>query len=336
MKKNSPKQWPIVGQDRVLHYLQHSIVHDRLAPAYLFYGPNAVGKRTTADVFLKTVLCENRQTGTPCDHCPSCLAWLTGLHPDVTVIEPGEDDSSIGVERIRELITRLNYRPTASQYRVAIIDHADFLTIQSANSLLKILEEPPEKTVIVLCAMGLGQMPLTLRSRCQELAFQLVDRETLHGLLLLSTTDAARAHDLSHLAVGRPGLGLRLLANSKEYDEYRARVETLLDLMEQPKAKRLHAIAQLVPKGDAQRLERSGSWPIIDIWTWLLRDALLYKERAENFLVHRFLTERIQSVSTRYTPKRILSLIEGLQSLKRLLQQNVNPLLAFENFVLTL
>lgn len=232
---------------------------------------------------------------------------------------------------MRALQKHIQYRPTLSRFRTACIDGAESLTQAAAHALLKTLEEPPEHTVIILSTEAQSRLPLTVRSRCQELAFHLVGQQELYRLLLRHTDDAELAMDISHCAVGRPGIALRFLADGPEYAAYQERVRHLLSALSLPIHERLREFAILLPRGRSEA--REASWPLLDIILWLLRDAALLKERAEPFLVHRFLRSQLHEFARHHSTEHLLQLFVRLADLKQKLQGNANPALGFESFL---
>lgn len=324
----------IVGQDHILQFLRSTLNRGRLTSAYLFHGPNAVGKRSTAQQFLATILCLSPRGTSPCGNCNSCILWYKSAHPDAVLIKQDEL-KTLGVDDIRELQRKLSFRPTVSTYRVALIGNADLLTIEAANALLKTLEEPPQNTVIVLCATMLSTLPLTVRSRCQQLNFRLVRQPLIYDLLRERTDSAELALNLSHLAFGRPGIGLALLEHPDELELYRNRVASLIDILSAPLAKRLQQAPLLLPQGKQADM-REELLPLIDLWMWIVRDTVLIREQNEEHIVHRFLLDSLREVSKRFTTRHLLRFLRSLEEVKQLLRQNVNPQLAFEHCLLSL
>lgn len=335
-KREEKDRHRIVGQERVLKYLASTIERDRLSSAYLFHGPNAVGKRSTAQLFLQAVLCLQPKGLTPCGTCISCTLFEKEAHPDAVFVHESPETRTLGVDDIRELQRKLNFRPTIGSYRVALIGNADALTVEAANSLLKTLEEPPEKTVLVLCATILSTLPLTLRSRCQQLAFQLVKQPHIYELLRRYTDQNDHALNLSHLALGRPGIALALLEQPDEFASYQERVLQLLGLLKAPLAKRFLLVQELLPSSVSVSTARQELLPIFDLWTWLLRDAMLLKERNEEFLVHRYLLDELRALGESTTTQHLLESIRMISRGKQQLSQNVNPHLALEQCLIEL
>lgn len=336
MPAKARSQAAIIGQEPVLTYLRSSIERGRLASAYLFFGPNAVGKRTTAKAFLQSVLCVQRETFPACGSCASCQAWARGTHPDAFFINLA-GDAPIGVDDIRTLQKQLSFRPTLSDYRVALLGSTDVLSLEAANALLKTLEEPPHKTVLVLCATIIGKLPLTLRSRCQLIAFQLVPQGTIFSLLREHTENFELAKNVSHVAIGRPGLALNLLQNPEEFSAYQTRVLALLQLLQAPIAERLRRASELLPAALQAARARQELLLLLDLWIWLLRDAILLREHQEEFLVHPFLAEQLRDLGGESTTREQLRHIRLLEKAKGLLlENNVNPHLALEHCLIAL
>lgn len=330
MSNTKSDYWSVIGQPRAVHFLQTTLQRSSLASAYLFFGPNAVGKKTIAKDFLQAVLCTALIGAHPCGRCASCRAWIRGLHPDTVVLTP-QVSGEISVESVRALQQHIRYRPTLSRFRTAFIDGAESLTQAAAHALLKTLEEPPEQTVIVLTTESQSRLPLTVRSRCQELAFHLVGQHDIYRLLLRHTKDTELAVDISHCAVGRPGIALRFLTDETEYAAYQERVRLLLSALSLPVHERLREFAHLLPKSGAG--VREASWPLLDIMLWLLRDAALVNEHAGQFLVYRFLRPSLEKFARRCSTGHLLDLFARLADLKQKLQGNVNPALGFESFL---
>jgi DNA polymerase-3 subunit delta' len=164
----------ILGQERVISHLKTAMAKGRLSHAYLFVGPQGVGKASVARALAAALNCaQPRADGDACGECPSCRRLQAGTHPDFLVISPPESKAQIGIGQIREL-RRLTEYPPWGAWRVAVIKPAEALTAQNdaaANALLKTLEEPPDRHVLVLTALGEADLLPTVVSRCHKLAF---------------------------------------------------------------------------------------------------------------------------------------------------------------------
>ncbi|MBM4276189.1 MAG: DNA polymerase III subunit delta', partial [Deltaproteobacteria bacterium] len=201
----------ILGQERVLTYLKTAWRKGRLAHAYLFLGPDGVGKASVARALAAALNCtQPLPEADACGTCPSCRRMAAGTHPDFLVISPEESKVQIKIEHIREFRRLTAYPPLGGGWRVALIKPAEALTAQNdaaANALLKTLEEPPERNLIILAATVEGDLLPTVVSRCQKLPFSplppaLVSRE-LERRRNLAPAQAALVAALSGGSLGR-------------------------------------------------------------------------------------------------------------------------------------
>jgi DNA polymerase-3 subunit delta' len=172
----------IRGQPGAVDFLRQSAAAGRLAHALLFAGPSGVGKGLTARLLAKALFCE-RSSETQldaCGECRSCRLIQAGNHPDLLTVACPEGKSELPIEllvgsldnRGREgLCHDLSLRPMLARRRVAVIDDADRMNSESANALLKTLEEPPDYALIILLAADVGKILPTIRSRCQTVRF---------------------------------------------------------------------------------------------------------------------------------------------------------------------
>ncbi|WP_257351278.1 DNA polymerase III subunit delta' [Pseudalkalibacillus decolorationis] len=156
-------------QPYVTRLLTNSMDKHRLAHAYLFKGNKGTGKKQIALHLTKGYFCKVRESSEPCGECPDCKRIDSGNHPDVHLIEP--DGQSIKIEQIRKLQKEFSYLGLESKAKAYILEHADRMTNQAANSLLKFLEEPGQKTIALLLTENPQQLLDTIISRCQVLTF---------------------------------------------------------------------------------------------------------------------------------------------------------------------
>ncbi len=152
--------------------LQTTIAQQRLPHALLLEGPPGIGLTHFSTAFAAGLLCEQPRQGYACGKCRSCLLLDAGSHPDFQRIQPAKDKTQISVELVRELIAFLQLKSQYGRYKVAVIEPADLMNASSANALLKTLEEPPPTSLMLLNTHTPGRLPITIRSRCQRLAFK--------------------------------------------------------------------------------------------------------------------------------------------------------------------
>jgi DNA polymerase-3 subunit delta' len=151
-------------------HLGQFISQNRLPQALLIYGSRGLGKQQLAQRFAFSLLCDKPQVNHfNCGHCSSCLLFSAETHPDYLMIKQEEPGKAITIGQIRNLLTRLTLKPQFERYRVVIINPAEQLSNAAANAFLKYLEEPTERTVLVLITDKPAQLPATILSRCQKL-----------------------------------------------------------------------------------------------------------------------------------------------------------------------
>lgn len=162
----------VVGQNHIKTTIEHEITSGKIAHAYLFCGPRAVGKTTMARVLAKAVNCSNRKDGShePCNKCESCQEITIGKSIDIIEIDAA---SHTGVDNVREnIIASARISPVKSKYKVFIIDEVHMLSTSAFNALLKIVEEPPSAVIFILCTTEIHKVPTTIISRCQRFDFK--------------------------------------------------------------------------------------------------------------------------------------------------------------------
>lgn len=170
------------------HQLNCYIDQQRIPQALLISGHKGLGKSRIATQFAKSLYCCSTDSdGFACDTCSPCKLFNAQTHPDYIKVFPEGEGKKIGVSTIRSLITRLTLKPQFDTFRVVIIQPADQLNVASANAFLKYLEEPTERTMVILIAEKPAALPATIRSRCQMVELnppnktQFIDWWNQHG-----------------------------------------------------------------------------------------------------------------------------------------------------------
>ncbi len=158
----------LIGQEHIVRTLRNAIVEGRLGHAYLFTGPRGVGKTTVARLLAKAVNCLRPAEERPCGACESCVAIADGRAVDVIEMDAASHTS---VEDAREIIEKVQFRPSSSRYKVYIIDEVHMLSTAAFNALLKTLEEPPDHAIFILATTEIHKVPATILSRCQRFTF---------------------------------------------------------------------------------------------------------------------------------------------------------------------
>ncbi|HJN13626.1 MAG TPA: DNA polymerase III subunit delta' [Pirellulaceae bacterium] len=209
----------IKGHDEIVRRFRRAIVRNRLASTFLFVGPTGIGKMKFARELAKALLCEQHHETEllACDSCPACRQVAAESHPDLEVVSKPADKSVIPIDlligdadhRRREgLCHNISLKPFRGGRRIAIINDADCLNQEGANCLLKTLEEPPARSVIILISASEQKQLPTIRSRCQVVRFRPLAHEIIAELLAAeegveSPADAQRLAQLSEGSVAR-------------------------------------------------------------------------------------------------------------------------------------
>ena len=175
----------IIGHKNIIQYIEKVSASDMVSHAYIMNGEKGSGKRLLADFFAMDLQCENRDPdGEACGRCRSCSQAMSGNHPDIIFIRH-EKATTISVDEIRtQLNNDIVIRPYSSKYKVYIVPHADMMSVQAQNALLKTIEEPPEYAVIILLTENAEVLLPTIRSRCVILKLRNIKDQLIKKYLM--------------------------------------------------------------------------------------------------------------------------------------------------------
>lgn len=203
----------------------------RVAHAMLLSGSRGLGKKQFSKAMTRTLLCSQpKDDGEACGNCHSCQLFAAGSHPDLTLIEPEEVGKAIKVDQIRDLIARQSLMTKVSAWKVVVIQPADSMNINAFNSLLKLLEEPQSNTALILLADNLHQLPITIRSRCQNIVMTMPTTEQAINWLQQQQPDTPVEAwpPLLKLASGAPLQALSLSTQQIDLSTLRVDFDALL------------------------------------------------------------------------------------------------------------
>lgn len=327
----------IKGQETAVQMLKNSITNNHVSHAYLFQGPEGIGKKTTALAFAQTLNCLGYQIDgmtqgsapaeDACGSCLSCIKSTNGNHPDVHLIEP--EKYSIKIDQIRNLRNKVFYKCYEGKYQVIILDEAQYLTIEASNSLLKVLEEPPERTVFILVASEPGKLPDTIISRCQQIQFQPLSAYTIKELLGDNDSEKNTNFSLAaSLAGGSLSKAKEILAEGEILTERQETLEFTKRLLD-------HSFSEIILWCEKWDREKQKVKTILEIMQLWYRDLLVYRTTGrEEILINRDYLVDIKNSSQSLTKiNNALLLIN--ESIKHL-QYNVSPRLILEVFFMKL
>jgi DNA polymerase-3 subunit delta' len=324
----------VVGHVRPLGLLSRSIARGSLPPSLLFTGAEGVGKRLVAQAVAQALNCvspkvSGRSPDLPfdaCGRCPACRRIARGTHPDVVVLEPG-DNGTIKIEPIREVIAAAGYRPFEGRRRVVIVDEADRVTPDAQDALLKSLEEPPSSSVFVLTSSKPETLLATVRSRCSRLRFGRLSAVDLARLLVERHDFAdAEAHAAAAVADGSPGRALE--AASEGFQEARDAALGVLRLIVRSGSARdsLEAAGLLVAGKATAAKEREAMGTRLQMLASLLRDlALVASGAPAGGLANADLGEELADLSGRVGAARAVRAFGVADRAVWALSRNANP-----------
>ena len=332
----------VVGHGRAKSLLDAAVRSGRPAHAYLILGPEGAGKRALARAFAQALNCEGPIDQRPCHRCRSCRLIEADAHPDFRLIDRGSGADerrarparNIPIEAVRALQHDAALSAHLGGFKLYLIDGADALSLPAMDALLKTLEEPAPRVVIVLTCTDAGLLPQTVVSRCQVVKLGRVESDEIAGSLVeRHGLDKERAALLAHLADGRPGRALALAAEPGALEERASALAELIELDRAGPTERLKTAERLAqtwaksPEAIAWRLE------LLLLW-W--RDLLLTASGREELVVN---WDQLALLRQRGARLGLAGAREGVRAVDRArlhLEENVQPRLALELMVLSL
>lgn len=306
----------IAGHQQNKEFLARFLLREERPHALLFYGPEGIGKCLLAKEFARAFLCQGpAEQKRPCDRCESCrlLNFTAGnlAHPDYLYLDPATGEAQekkklkiISVSQIRGLLSQAAYGPTLSAHKICLINEADTMNAESANSLLKLLEEPPENWFFILIATSVSQLLPTILSRVIQVRFTPLTEAEARQVLAAKGCSAAEAELLAALADGSPGRGLRF--KEAGVVNLRNRALEFMEALPLP-APMTYLIgeeyfADVIPVTDSNESLQY----FLSMLTALLRDLLFIRTGLRQHLFNRDVADRLAAIAGRWEP-------EGLQ-----------------------
>lgn len=320
----------IAGQKEVTGSLKRALSEDRVGHAYIFSGPEGIGKKTIARIFAGLLLCADPSGGAACGVCKACRLVENGSNPDLVRI--GTEEASIGVDIIRSIQSDIMLRPMYSKRKIYIVEDAVKMTEQAQNCLLKIFEEPPEYAVIILLATNYEKLLETVRSRAQHLQFRKNTREQVCQVLNQRADTGKRG--LIGLAAdyadGNIGMALKLV-ESGDFSQLRDRV---FEMLPDAAAGGTKAILEFTSFLDESR---DSIDILLDIMLLYYRDLLVMKETGnEKMLINSDKKDIILDNARNYRSSRIIASIDAIGEVRMALRRNAGYQLAVDNLLINL
>jgi DNA polymerase III subunit delta' len=312
----------IQGQDRAVHNLKQCLKRDKLHHAYLFSGPEGVGKKMTALELIKALNCDRPVPDGGCDHCPSCLKLDRQIHPDFIHVKP--EGVNIRIEQIRDLSQRLAFGSALGRSRLCLLDRASDLNEPAANAFLKTLEEPPLGTLFVLLVQDPGDLLPTLVSRCVSIPFNPLPLSLISEKLIKEKgLKEEEARSLSLVSGGSLGKAYAYLKMDiwKKQEAWLSQFENLTTA----------GIDQLLTWAKGWSGSRDENQENLEIGQWCLRDILWVRAGLEQKVSLRpNLMQRMQSLAFSLPDQVWLQRLILFHQAAKFNSQNVNSQLNWE------
>jgi DNA polymerase-3 subunit delta' len=315
----------IYGHEKPIAILKSAMAKDRIAHAYLFYGMDGIGKKTTASVFARALNC--REVEPPCDACASCRKAEHKNHPNIITIQAEGQFIKIGA--VKEIQARMTFRPAEGR-RIFILQEADRMNAAAANALLKTLEEPSAGNILLLTTARPHVLPMTILSRCQHLRFSpLPPTEVARFLREKEGLETAAAEILAASSGGSIG---RAVEMNKE--GFLALRNAILELLAEDNPEDLLKRLAFAGRFGTEREE------IIERLRILrngYRDGLVLRETgAKERLMFRDRAGVIETVAGRLSGRDLLRNIAAVDAAMSAVAQNANKSLTLEAMLIKL
>lgn len=312
----------IIGHQNIIKLLRKAVMTRQPAHAYLFLGPEGVGKKTVACAFARALLCEQPHKGDACSECRACRQVEEGNHPDFILVAP--TPNSIKIEQVREVQRRAALAPYQSNLLVCLIEIAESMTLEAANCFLKTLEEPAGEVVFLLISEQPYALLPTIESRCRKVMFHYLSRVQVKEMLSgMATLDEENAELLALLSGGSPGMAIKL-ADGDFFEKRKKAIKAAV------------ALARAVPAEAFQMAqdfagERDELLVLLEIFLLYYRDILIWRETGNKTLIlnHDFLNLIVRE-AVNYTTSQIIDIIYDIEQAKNRLRAKANPKLTGE------
>lgn len=317
-------KWPIIGHEDQLRRLEADIKSGNLAHAYIFAGPDKVGKFLVAKTLAGILQCTNNY----CRSCPTCVQVMKGVHLDT--IEIRDDGESIKIDRIRVLIASVNMT-AQSNYKIVLLDNIGRMGDEAANCFLKTLEEPPKNTLFLMTANNLRELLPTIVSRSRIVKFPAIPEEKLKKkvfemkeiLKINATEDAVERACM--LSLGRPGKAIELMQDVDTMREYlRVYNDARSFFLDKDLTKRFMYVRTVTDNEDPKALD-------------VFLEILLYVARS-------FLNAKVHDCENdnedfpeivRFSKEDLMNLVHKIEETRYFISRHINAKLALENLMLS-
>ena len=328
MNVENSNSWPLIGHDGAVNFLQRTIRSGRTRHAYLFIGPQDIGKRHLAKAFAMALNCESKESAVFCQNCRRCQLIASESSPDLFFTQTSGSSQTLLVEEIRRVSSFLALQPYEMNYRIAIMDHFERAAPIAQDALLKTLEEPLPDALLFLIASDESRILPTILSRCQHLRLRPM-APTLLAELLIAQYGAApdQALMLAHISGGRPGWAIRAFKNPALLDARNQDIATLKTCLSQSRRRRFELAGRLAENKHA--FEETLHW-----WQSYWRDVLLCSIDASYSPTNWDQSDHLRALANELNRAEILRALQATRQLSDRLTIQLNLRLAIEVLLL--
>lgn len=320
----------ILGHEQIKEHFLNAAATGKVSHAYILSGEEGMGKKTLADVFAMTLLCEEGGKE-PCMQCHACKQVLSGNHPDLIYVTH-EKPASMGVDDIREQINdTIMVRPYSSQYKIYIVDEAEKMTVQAQNALLKTIEEPPAYAVIMLLTTNPDAFLPTILSRCVQLKLKPLKDSVVKEYLeeKLHVKDI-QAEIYSAFARGNLGKAIHLAQS----EDFKMMYEEILTLLKEIKEMDISQLLDVIRKLKDNNTDIKECLNFMQMW---YRDILMYKTTKDlNLLIFKDEFSAVKKAASLSSYEGLERILEAIDKARVRLDANVNMELVMELLLLTM
>ncbi|MBE3559030.1 MAG: DNA polymerase III subunit delta' [Ktedonobacteraceae bacterium] len=325
--------WHIVGHEHAIDMLRRALLAQAVRHAYVFSGPQRIGKSLLAHRFAQTLLCTGGPDPgvaplDPCNSCLSCRKVQHGNHPDVHIITRAPDKQFILIEQIRALQNDASRRTLEGRRNVFIIQNAHEMNVQAANCLLKTLEEPEPDVVLLLTVPDAGLLLPTIVSRVQQIPMQLLTANQIKTALVQQWhVDLEEAELIAALAAGRMGWAAQAVEDEELLAERAAQLEMLAKVPSLDKVKRFDFVQTV--SGNAEKVQE-----LLELWLLWWRDLMLATNGCPDLIINVDMRDLLQRQAAKLSTTEAERMVRAILQTREALEQNVNMRAALEVLML--
>ena len=325
-------QWPEIGNNNLIEFLDHSLASQKLAQTYIFAGPEDLGKSTVALAFARNLILSDGQEARD----------FSSVNSDLHILSKEAGKKNISIEAVRDFIKILSLSSFLNSYKIGIIKNAETLSNEAASALLKTLEEPRDKVIIILLTSSVDLLMPTIVSRSQVLYFYPVSYDTVYNYLTKELNlKRSDAKDVASLAAGRPLLAAKFAENENVYARQIETARVFLSFFKLNIPDRLMALVEFLKGEGALNPDKAAA--ILEIWQRVTRDLVLMAVNCPDLVQHTALNEELRVTGISFsalnndeTLRYYTKILELLNLLKKYLAANVAPNSVLEQVVYNL